>query len=556
MPELVMGYLQAGLRQLRLHANPVVWKNFKSRTRAQAAFPFLLIFIISGFITVITSAGLDEFSFSPVDAARTGILPLLILQSIILMFAGTGRVTSGIIHERVTGTLDYTRMTPMSPMTKVMGYLFGLPVREYMLFGVTAPFMVFLLIMGQIPLVSVLQVYIVFFSSVILYHLIGLVFGLVLKEWRLSVLFTQGVVILINLVLPLFSNLGFPFLQYLTIRPVVLSQIIPLLPESADGVQLFANGLLSSDVAFFNWSVSATVFSLLVQGMLIVTLGLMVFRNWQSTFSHSLGKLYSIGFFFGLQLFAIGTMWPNLTGSANSDLARGLLPSEFNREQLSFFLPILFSLFTLMFLFWLIYVITPTHDEYRSGLILDRKLRQEGKRGLSRFDDRASALLTTSALALLSLASIVYIQSTLSDVGAFADTGMASLDYWRLPLTTVLIVYYYYLSLENLEFPRLSIMILILWIVPILLAILAGVAFGVERGWAYIASVSPFSLMMYSITWLFRDAGAGEEAEIAALLNRAYWLGAAVIFYITVYMGYELTLMRKRIRQSIERHSS
>ena len=555
MPEVVTQYLNSGWQHLQLHRNPVVWKNFKARLRTQAVFQFLLVFIIAGFITVITYAGLDEFQASSIQAARVGVLPLLILQSVILMLSGTGRVTSGVIHERVTGTLDYTRMTPMSPMTKVMGYLFGLPVREYLLFAMTMPFMLFLLIMGEIPWSSTIQVYLVFFSSVFLYHLIGLVFGLVLKEWRMSVVFTQGVVILINLILPLFSNLGFPFLQYLTIRPVVISQIVPLLPQGSDVNPVFFGGMFTTDVAFFNWSVSTTMFSLLVQGMLIFTLGLMVYRKWQSAFNKSLGKIYAIVFFLGLQLFCVGTMWPNLTGATNSDLARGLLPSDFGREELSYMLPLMFSIFTQMFLFWLLYVITPTHDEYRSGLILDRKLRQGGGRGLPPFHDKSSAVLTASILAAMSFAFIVFIQSTLSDVGAYSGISFFSLDFLRMPLTTVLVIFYFFLALENLEFPRLAIMVLILWILPILLAILAGVAFGVEYNWAYIASVSPFALMILSMAGLYTDTIQGEEQEYLMLFRQAYWLGSAVIFYITCYMGYELTLVRKRIRQGVERSS-
>lgn len=553
MVDATMQRLGSGLAHLKLHTNPIVWKNFRSRMRTQAAFQFLLVFVVAGFITVITYAGGDNFNAGPVESARAGIIPLLILQAVILMLAGTGRVTSGVIHERVTGTLDYTRMTPMSPMTKVMGYLFGLPVREYILFATTMPFMAFLLVQGQIPFTSVVAVYLVFFSSVVLYHLIGLVFGLVLKEWRMSVLFTQGVVILINLILPLFSNFGFPFLQYLTIRPVVFSKIIPLLPRDADFASAMPDSFFATDLAFFNWSISTTVFSLLVQGVLIFTLGLMVYRKWQSAFNKSLSKLYAVGFFIGLQVFCIGTMWPNLTGGVNSDLARGLLPEDFDREELSYLLPMLFCVFSLMFLFWLLYVVTPTHDEYRSGLILDRKLKQGGGRGLSPFHDKSSAVLTAAVLSLLCMGFILVIQQTLGDVGAYANMRFFSLDYLRLPLTTVLIVMYFALALENLEFPRLALVMLVLWLVPILTAILAAVAFDVERNWAYIASISPLALLMFSITGQFAGAATGEEAEILALLDQAYWVGLAVVFYITAYMGYELTLLRRKIRLSVER---
>ena len=42
--------------------------------------------------------------------------------------------------ERDEGVIDYQRLIPMSPLSKVLGYLFGLPVREYVMFLATLPF--------------------------------------------------------------------------------------------------------------------------------------------------------------------------------------------------------------------------------------------------------------------------------------------------------------------------------------------------------------------------------------------------------------------------------
>ena len=42
--------------------------------------------------------------------------------------------------EEDEGVMDYQRLVPMSPISKVIGYLLGLPVREWILFLVTLPF--------------------------------------------------------------------------------------------------------------------------------------------------------------------------------------------------------------------------------------------------------------------------------------------------------------------------------------------------------------------------------------------------------------------------------
>ena len=79
-------------------------------------------------------------------------MPIFFVQGVILMFMGTGAVASGIANERDSGVLDYQRITPMGPMRKIVGYLFGLPVREYFLFALTLPFVAYGTVRGGIAL--------------------------------------------------------------------------------------------------------------------------------------------------------------------------------------------------------------------------------------------------------------------------------------------------------------------------------------------------------------------------------------------------------------------
>jgi hypothetical protein len=84
-------------------------------------------------------AGMDQLDLSRAASARLPVIPLLIMQSFILFFLGTGAVASGMTAEEDEGVMDYQRLVPMSPISKVMGYLLGLPVREWILFLVTLP---------------------------------------------------------------------------------------------------------------------------------------------------------------------------------------------------------------------------------------------------------------------------------------------------------------------------------------------------------------------------------------------------------------------------------
>lgn len=539
------------LQQLQVWRNPIVWKNFYARMRTQALFSFLFVFVISAFVTFTTYGGIMRIQGDAVVAARTAIVPLGMIQWFIMMLSATGRITSGIIHERVTGTIEYTRLTPLSPIDKVIGYLFGLPVREYLLFLLTMPFMLFLLVRGELPLSVILPVYMVFFSSAILFHMLGMVLGLVLKEWRLSVVFTIALVIIINWVLPFFSFLGFPILQYLTVRPVFSEKITPLLPTDAvpgmEGApQLITD--LTSGVDFYTWEVSTTAFSLLLQGLLIFTLALMVYRKWENDFGHSLGKAYALFFYVALQLFCIGTLWPNLIFDSSDLMALGLLSDDSLVDQYAFIIPLIYGFFSIAIALWLVYVTTASHEEYRSGLLRSQKLQQMNQPPLSRFDDQAGSLLSTSILAISTFAFLLFVQLVMARVGPLSEVSPDTIGLLRMPLVAVLVIFYFATSLEYLEMRRFALLFLMVWIVPILLAIFMAVVFELEENVLYIASGSPLTMVVLSAQGLLNDWMNPEELTI---VRDSYWIGFTFILSITVFLGYRLKRLKDRTRAQV-----
>ena len=56
------------------------------------------------------------------------------------MFLGTGRVASITAEERESGLLDYQRMTPMNPFSKIVGYIFGIPCKGILYVPLYHPF--------------------------------------------------------------------------------------------------------------------------------------------------------------------------------------------------------------------------------------------------------------------------------------------------------------------------------------------------------------------------------------------------------------------------------
>jgi hypothetical protein len=214
--------------------NPIFRRYCQSRLRLRGlGIGLLIVVLLAGFITaLVVSIGVRNDS-SPVDAARTGIIPLLVLQGLILFVVGTAQVAGGMVAERDEGVIDYQRLIPMSPLAKVLGYIFGLPVREYVLFGATLPFTAYLLWRGQVDWHVWLPLYSVVLTSTLLYHFTGLLTGTVVKNRRWAFLVSIGLVFALYTVIPQMARFGLVFFKYLTITPVFEESLPGILPQTA-----------------------------------------------------------------------------------------------------------------------------------------------------------------------------------------------------------------------------------------------------------------------------------------------------------------------------------
>ncbi len=126
-----------------LAANPIFRRYARSRLRPKALIPWMLVVgILATFVFLAVWVGGTKNGIDTVVVGRTVLMVMVPIQAFLLMLIGTGAVASGIMLEGADGGIEYQRLTPLSPLTKIAGYLFGLPVREYCLFLVTLPFTV------------------------------------------------------------------------------------------------------------------------------------------------------------------------------------------------------------------------------------------------------------------------------------------------------------------------------------------------------------------------------------------------------------------------------
>jgi hypothetical protein len=317
--------------------NPLILRGIRERLRGKhliAAGLFSLI-VTS---TVYFTAYLDEAGGgwqgepSPVRGARHAFTFLLSLQGFFLMFLGTGRVAAITAEEKESGLMDYQRMTPMNPFSKIVGYLFGLPAREYYMFALTLPFLLHCIIVGELPFENILHLYFVFFSSVVLYHLTAHVIGLVVPKPRAASWVSRIVVLGLYVFLPAFGQAGISFLSFLTILPTYFGKMLPeLISMENPEYYRWEDDMIDfwQDVPFFGTEISPSLFTLIMQGLILAALLVTAYRKWRNESLPSFSKTSGLIIFAVFQFLLLGSLWPFFSEGE----ASGLLGEKFSLAE-------------------------------------------------------------------------------------------------------------------------------------------------------------------------------------------------------------------------------
>jgi hypothetical protein len=412
-----------------LWRNPIFRRYCQSRLRPRAlAIWLLLTVLVSGFISVMSyviaiqqherideqalfvaskeGGAVVDKSVEKIQAtesiARGFVQGIFVFQGVILFMVGTAMVSGGMTAERDEGVIDYQRLVPMNPIAKVIGYLFGLPVREYVMFLLTLPFAGWLIWRGGIPVSTWLPVYTVLLSSALLYHLTGLLIGTVAKNRRWAFLASIGTVFALYTVIPQLSKFGLVFFKYLTVQPVVLEVYPSLLPKDL-GAALETARRLAPTAKFFNLEFPELVFTLFSQLGLVITFAIMLCRKWRRAESHLLGKAWATGFFAWIQILLLGNALPLIDPGTlfpsremrkwSIEFLAGWKPDPMEAVALSG----LYGLTTLAMLIVLGGIITPDTESQIRGW---RRARKQGSTSLPLLSDAATSFWWVVVMAL------------------------------------------------------------------------------------------------------------------------------------------------------------
>lgn len=476
--------------------NPVFRRFFRGRLRfRKAIFWYLLTLIVTTFVVSLGYTLQINGSQPPQTAARNLWISLLVIQGLILMVKGTGAVSAGLIQDRIDRTLDYQRLTPVSPLGNLVGYLFGLPVLEYAMFALTLPHLAFIAVIGNIPTGTLVSVYCAFFVCVVLYHTMGIAAGMVMRRWVLGNMLSMLLVLFVNLLLPsLVSRLGLGFFQYLSVWPVIGQKVLPVVGVTpSPGGNPFLS--IFSDVPFYVWSFSPFTFTLLLQGALILTFGVMAVRRWKSSTRHSLSKPYALAFLAGFVVLAIGNVWPFVTRAEPPPLPFPMQNTETAVALVVGGLSYVYAYVVWILCLLLFAIIVPSHQHYVRGI---RRALKHGRSSAGRWEDDSASLAVYAIFAAVAVGGLAILLREVSAAGFFETLG-EPIRSWRLSLTFALVLFYSALLFQTLGLRRSVLVVLLVWWVPILaMIVLAATTESFGKLHAAVQSLSPLALLFMS----------------------------------------------------------
>ena len=537
-----------------LWRNPIFARYCRSRLRARGLGVALLITVlVAGFmVALVGSIGLRSGT-NVVDSARAGIIPLIVVQGLILFVLGTAQVAGGMTAERDEGVIDYQRLIPLTPLAKVLGYLFGLPVREYAMFLATMPFMGWMLWRGEVPWSVWVPLYTIIFTSTLLYHFTGLLTGTVVQNRRWAFLVSIGLVFSLYTVIPQMAKFGLVFFKYLTITPVFEESLPSILPKGM-GAMVSAVQHMVPTVKFFNLDFSETVFTIFTQGGLILTFTVMLCRKWRRTEAHLLGKLWALGLFIWVQVLLLGNALP-LIDSGNLFPSRAFSSMAFEGKAWApnameaVLMSGIYGLVTLLLIFLLTGIITPAPDDQLRGW---RRARKQGLVALPRLADATTAFWVVILMAITGATGWLVFARALVESRWFPG-HLVPLSTWGFFVAVVLAggVGFHGL-LEAKGFRVVGLVTIFVGVVPVMAgAVLGAISDRMIPGATWLMGISPLSMPFYATGTLLTVAEI--PAEAARAVPRAFFFWLVVSVLVAVWLAVRLRVARRAMAERVLR---
>lgn len=420
--------------------NPILVKHLRSRLRKAQFFSWLAVVLtlclISSWAGWVLNGYTNGWAFGAI----------LSIQAVILVVVGAAQIASAIGGARESGILDFHRVSPLTPLEVALGFFFGAPIREYVLFAVTLPFALFCVTMGAPDFPGLLQCLFVLVLAAWVCHALALLGALTTLRTKRGGI---GIVLLCVF-------FGGPLLSGFSRTAFLLGQ--------------------SPQIEFFGLPLPWYVFATLYLVPALVFLMLSSVRKMRSERAHPFSKPEAIACLLTMSVLLLGGVW-----------SLGEVP----------YLVLVFLYTQVVLAMILTVTFTPTAAEYIKGIRRAEKLGQKRPRS---WED-----LAPNRLALFLLCGIVLVGSTMAwrwvEVPNanrfFADPEHS----YSLPIAIgVLTVAYFGLAMQffYFQFPHrglalacLGLFLFLVWIVPLLIGVVVLAAgWGENASW-FVLSMSP-----------------------------------------------------------------
>ena len=246
-------------------------------------------------------------------AFLNGWFVVLIVQSMLVMFSGTLSVATGVAREANEGMMEGMDLTPLSPGHKAIGQLLGLPLPANLLAFSLIPWAILSAFFGGLSFVMMGKVYLVFATSALFHHSIGLVAGTLIRRKILAGTLSQICVLMLHLLLPLCGSMGVGMISHLGMEHAISTIVAREIPSFNSPSEKLGSSLASSTVEFFGWEFGVAGYHWLITASSLAILLWILLRRWHDRESLLLGKIGTTLAAAWILIFTCGELIPRLT---------------------------------------------------------------------------------------------------------------------------------------------------------------------------------------------------------------------------------------------------
>ena len=409
--------------------NPIFIKHVRSRLRPQPLAAGMVVVVV--LCMCIVWAGYENNAFLNGRAFEW----LVVLQGIILIIMGASQISSAVGGARLSGILDFHRVSPLTPAELTLGFFFGAPIREYVLFACTLPFAALFMAFG-VPNVHVfIELMILLVAIAWVFQGLALLNSLIMKPGRNA----RGAVGVVVFFVLLFANL------------VRIGRFLPSVTLFDDDARL----------TFFGVSLPWLAVVLFYVGGLLFFIYLAARRRMGEERIHPLSKSQAIAALTSLSVLVLGGLWK----------------TEDDERVLEIVVLYLLVIAALL----LILMVSPNQAEYFKGLW---RAKKQGRGHLSWWDD-----LSLNRVFLVIACTNVLVTATVARSAVGLDASGSSivvLSPGNYPLAIaigVLVVAYFGLAVQYflLRFGRrgatyFALFLFLAWLIPLVAGTILAMA--------------------------------------------------------------------------------